>query len=366
MSNLASLREKWRRSRGSWLVARSALSWLCAFLAFALVCAVVSRFFPQKVSGVSLKEERFREQRKRIDILFVGSSRVIHGISPRVFDRNLRAAGRPWHSFNAGIDGMNPAEEFALVRRLLALHPPRLKYIFFEFQSDPGAGTPIRDDLVGERDVYWRDWDSVLAGFRKFALGVSSPLASSLGDKFSLGRLTYFGPLLSADLRLWVRNVTHFGNGFSIVEHVFGGRPAEANELDMPRQWDGYFPMGQPMTGKILSDYRKSLQDLRDHPVKRLPDPIMRSQLSRFARLMAAKNIRVVFLLPPSVVGNPGDEINAPPGSLLLAYDNLERYPLFYAEENRLDRWHLNARGADLFSQKLARDFLQALDSPDR
>jgi hypothetical protein len=347
-------------------IARSVLSWLCAFLAFALVCAAVGRFFPQKVSGVSLKEERFREQRKRIDILFVGSSRVFHGISPKVFDRTLHAAGRPWHSFNAGVDAMNPAEEFALVRRLLALHPPRLKYIFFEFQSDPGAGTPIRDDLVRERDVYWRDWDSVRAGFQKFALGVSSPLASSLGDNFSLGRLMYFGPLLSADLRLWVRNVTHFGGGFSIVQRIFGGLPANSNELNMPHQWDGFFPMGQPMTGKILSEYRKSLQDLRDHPVKRLPDPIMRSQLSRFAHLMAARNIQVVFLLPPSVVGNPGDEINAPPGSLLMAYDNLERYPQFYAEENRVDRWHLNARGADLFSRQLASDFVRALDSPDR
>ena len=70
--------------------------------------------------------------------------------------------------------------------------------------------------------------------------------------------------------------------------------------------------------------------------------------------------------VPPSVVGNPCDEINAPPGSLLMVYDNLERYPQFYAEENRVDRWHLNARGADLFSRQLARDFLRALDSPDR
>ena len=367
MSNLASLREKWwDKSRLMRLVARSALSWLCAFLAFALVCAGVSRFFPQKVSGISLKEERFREQRKRIDILFVGSSRVFHGISPQVFDRTLHAAGRPWHSYNAGVDGMNPAEEFALVRRILAMHPPRLKYIFFEFQSDPGAGTPIRDDLVRERDVYWRDWDSVLAGFRKFALGLSSPLASSYGDPLSLGRLMYFGPLLSADFRLWVRNVTHFGDGFSIIRRAFGSRADEASEVDMPRSWNGFFPMSQAMTGKILWEYRKSFQDLKANPVKRLPDPTMRSQLNRFARLMAARHIQVVLLLPPAVIGNPGDEINAPPGSMLLAYDNLDRYPQFYAEENRLDREHLNARGADLFSQELAEDFLRALDSPDR
>ena len=180
---------------------------------------------------------------------------------------------------------MNPAEGFALVRRLLALHPPRLKYIFFEFQSDPGAGTPIRDDLVRERDVYWRDWDSVLAGLRKFALGVSSPLTSSLGDKFSLGRLTYFGPLLSADLPPLGAQCDPFrGADFRSSSGLWWASGQEPVISKMPRQWDGYFPMGKPMTGKILSDYRKSFQDLRDHPVKRLPDLVMRSQLSRFAR----------------------------------------------------------------------------------
>ena len=79
MSNLAFSREEMaEKSRLMKLVARSVLSWLCALLAFALVCAAVSRLFPQRVKAVALKEERFREQRKRIDILFVGSSRVFH------------------------------------------------------------------------------------------------------------------------------------------------------------------------------------------------------------------------------------------------------------------------------------------------
>jgi hypothetical protein len=261
---------------------------------------------------------------------------------------------------------MNSAEGFALVRRLLGMHPPRLKYIVFEFQSDPGAEKPIRDDSVRERDVYWRDWDSVVGGLHKFALGVSSPLPSSVGDQFSVGRLTYFGPLLSADFRLWVRNVTHFGRGFSIATQIFGDFRRRAVIRKCRATGTGYFAMGRPMTGKILSDYRRWLQDLRDHPANRPPDPITRSQLSRFADRMASKNIKVLFLLPPSVVGNPGDEIDAPSDVPLLAYDNLERYPQFYAEENRMDSWHLNARGADLFSQQLASDFLRALASPER
>ena len=58
MSNLVAPRKVAEKSRLMSLVARSALSWLCALLAFALVCAAVSRFFPQRVKGVALKEER--------------------------------------------------------------------------------------------------------------------------------------------------------------------------------------------------------------------------------------------------------------------------------------------------------------------
>ncbi len=316
---------------------RSALVWLCALFAFALVCAVVSRLFPERISVISLKEERFREQRKKIDVLFGGSSRVFHGFSPQVFDRTLHEAGRPWHSFNAAMDGMNPAEEFALVRRLLATRPSHLRYIFLEFQSDPAAGTPIRDDQVRERDVYWRDWRSVAAGFRKFAIGLSSRLPSTIGSPYSLDRLNYFGPLLAADIRLWVRNATHLGDGFTLLASAFGQPKKLADEPDFPRNWDGFFPMDQPMTGKILAEYRKSYRGLREHPVRRPPEPVMRSQLRRFANEMAAKNIQVVLLLPPAVIGNTGDEINAPAGVTLLAYDDPIRYPQFYVEENRLD-----------------------------
>jgi hypothetical protein len=126
---------------------------------------------------------------------------------------------------------------------------------------------------------------------------------------------------------------------------------------------DGFFPMDTPLSGEFLKKYREAFAEMEKNRRARLPDPVMQDQLRRFAKTMAKYQITVVFILPPAVIGNPGDEINAPPGNPLLAYDDAARYPEFYAEENRLDRQHLNGRGAMLFSRQLATDFLRALDS---
>ena len=243
------------------------------------------------------------------------------------------------------------------------MHPPRLKYIFFEFQSDPGAGTPIRDDLVRERDVYWRDWDSVLAGFRKFALGLSSPLASSYGDPLSLGRLMYFGPLLSADFRLWVRNVTHFGDGFSIIRRAFGSRADEASEADMPRSWNGFFPMSQAMTGKILWEYPEIVPGSEGQSGEASAGPHHAQPIEPIRAPDGHETYSGCLTSAARGYRKPRRRNQCTAGSLFLAYDNPDRYPQFYVEENRLDRQHLNARGADLFSKELAEDFLRALNS---
>jgi len=350
----------------------AALNCVCALLGFIVVCLVIARVDSRDISGISAKVRNFRQQRKKIDILFVGSSRVFHGIAPKIFDRTLREHGYDWHSFNAGMDGMNPAEEQALVRQLLACHPPRLKYIFFEFQSDPAAGTPIHDNEVQERDVYWRDLPALVAGLRKFAIGFSSSLPSTFGSRFSLGRLRYFAPLLSADTRLWFRNFSHGGRGVDLLATLSSKKPsamhdpAAADYGYLRGYKDGFFPMDTPLSGEILTKYREAFAEMEKNRQAKLAEPVMQDQLRRFAKAMTARRIRVAFILPPAVIGNPGDEINAPPGTLLLAYDNVARYPELYAEENRLDRQHLNGRGAELFSRQLALDFLRALDSDRR
>lgn len=353
-------------------VSRYALSWLIGVLVFVFVCAGISKLFPQQVSGISLKVHRFTEEKDHVDVIFVGSSRIYHGIEPKVFDQTLVASGHQWRSFNVAMDGMTTAEGFAMVRRLVALHPKKLKYIFFEAQSAIAAGTPIGDQKVTERDVYWRDWDSLRSSFRTFAMGLTWPNGTLPGVPYSFRRLDDFGPLLASNVRLWIRNVTNVGVGTEIFQNAaaalppFKNPPPKPEGADIPANWDGYYAMSKPMSGETLATYRNAFADAHDHPVQRTPRRMMRGELRTFAQEMAAKKIQIVFVVPPSLMAGRGSGIHVPSGSRLFAYDDLDRYPQFYAEENRLDVEHLNGRGAELFSQTMAQEFVHSLDSPVR
>ena len=142
--------------------------------------------------------------------------------------------------------------------------------------------------------------------------------------------------------------------------------PPKPDGANLPPNWDGYYAMSTPMSGKILTTYRKALADAHNRPPQRVPRPMMRSELRRFAQEMAAKKIQIVFMVPPSLMAGRGSGIHLPSDSQLFAYDDFDRYPQFYAEENRLDVEHLNGRGAELFSQTLAQEFVRSLDSPVR
>jgi hypothetical protein len=358
-------------------VSQYAFSWLIGILVFVLVCAGISKFLPRPVSWISLKVQRFTEKKDDIDIIFVGSSRVYHGIDPKVFDQTLLASGHRSQSFNVAVDGMITAEGFAIVRRLLALHPRGLKYVFFEAQTEApsviAAATPTAGQKVKERDIYWRDWESLLSSFRMFAVGLSWPKGALPGAPFSLRRWNDFWPLLSANVRLWMQNATNVGTGLEILRGAIDALPPrpppsqqESNEASLPSKWDGYYAMSKPMSGETLTTYRKAFASVQDRPIRRVASPMMRGELKRFVQEIAAKKIEVVFVIPPSLKGGRGSGINVPSDSRLFAYDDFVRYPRFYDEENRLDVEHLNGRGAELFSRILAQDFARSLDSPVR
>ena len=107
-----------------------AFSWLTGIIVFGLVCAGIGKVFPRPIGWISPKVHRFTEKKDDVDIIFVGSSRIYHGIEPKVFDQTLDASGHQWRSFNAAMDGMTTAEGFAVLRRLVALHRLTLRCYF--------------------------------------------------------------------------------------------------------------------------------------------------------------------------------------------------------------------------------------------
>lgn len=249
----------------------------------------------QEVSAVTRKLQWLEQHKDDFNIVFVGSSRVFHGLSPRLFDEVASTRGQQSHSFNLGMDKMGMAQSMRIMRELVATGPRNLKYVFFEMESGTGM-------LPGGKNRAARP----------------GGLARAPGNH----RLGGLGP-----------------NG------------------------DGFYPMAGSMTAEMLPIYKERLATAKANPAQPQPNETVRSQLTTFAQELAAKNILVIFLVAPSLSPAHGAGVNAPTGSLLFSFDDLVRYASLYDENNRLDPEHLNARGAEIFTRTLAREFVDKLNS---
>ncbi len=255
----------------------------CGWLVF-LACAIALPRAHARAQEFGPKFQWFDGHKDNFEIVFVGSSRIAHGISPKLFDEIAASHGDHWRSFNLGKDKMKQRECLALARHVAALDPRKLKYLFLELQT-------TRAGSAGA-------WQGSGAGL---------------------------GP-----------------------------------------EGDGYFPIDRNMTGEMRPRYERFLQAAKAHPGPPAVDPAVRAELGRLQEELKARGIEIVFVVAPSLRGAHGAGVNAPRGSLLFSFDDLDRYASLYAETNRPDAEHLNNRGAEIFTRALAEQFLQALASPRR
>lgn len=66
------------------------------------------------------------------NLLFIGTSRLIEGVNPEVFDDTAKERGLTVRSFNFGLPGVNVVELLVLARRYLQTRPCCIKYAIVE------------------------------------------------------------------------------------------------------------------------------------------------------------------------------------------------------------------------------------------
>ena len=117
-----------------------------ALLPFAVLLAAQSLGAPPQLAEDSPRWQWFAEHRDSYDLIFIGSSRIYHGISPKLF---CEVTGRSWRGFNLGVDRMRTPACLEVAQRVIALHPAKLKYLFFELQAAGGPATAPNESEVG-------------------------------------------------------------------------------------------------------------------------------------------------------------------------------------------------------------------------
>ncbi len=342
---------------------RGALLTALAASSFALTAALLGNIAPYPEMGDLDDKLRFFEARRdAYDVLFFGSSRVLRGIVPEVFDHEMDEHGVAVRSFNFGTDGMGAHETAALVRRVLALHPGRLRWVVVELDGWSAALRP--ENRFKARAVFWHDSAETLSALETLVLTEPSPSR----------RLE----LSTAHLLHLAARTTAAGRGRDLVRTVRGaiapeGRAAAGAAAELARR-GGFEPFsasayGTPTTHPfrrrfldLLPAYRLAIRRLpaANRAVTELGAYNVSAVTSQVAAIRRA-GAQPVHLITPTARPTPELYSLAAAGRVpcLLVFNDPVVYPGLFAEERRFDAEHLTTDGARLFSRLLAERLAQ-------
>lgn len=314
--------------------------------------------------GMRAKYEAFASRKDEYDAVYIGSSRVFRAVDPQIVDSAVHAAGRPFRSFNFGLDGMMAFESDFVMRELLKLEPAKLEWIVFEANLfDPAYEFPGTDPR-SRQAVYWHTP-------RQTLLALESVWLSKL-------------PLAKRCELAWVHIETaawkfaNYGDGTVIAKRLLGWDGADIAKdvpLEIAYEDEGYQRM-EGLTTKFHTEGRveflKVLDKYKEY-VARIPTEnavgadlsaynfrALREQKEEVARVGA----ELVYVNMPNFRGTPDVIALAATGELphFLQYNDPQKYPEIFEVDRRQDRGHLSRKGAEDFSRHLADALLGLMD----
>jgi hypothetical protein len=322
---------------------------ICLFCFCVMSLGLHAFLARQEVAGISPKVRFIKEHRDEIDTLFIGSSRVYHGLNPSAFDAVTAAAGTPTHSYNFGVDAMLPPETFYVVDQILAARPRKLRWVFIELEDVQVTISP--EHLHTQRALSWHDWERTWIVAKKL-------LELDIHEKWKQkrSRILQNRNALAAHFHLFLQNLANTGRGLDQT-------PLNPQEEDLPQleyepKGDGYAPTAVRMEEQRRARYEAWVAadptSATGRDVDRYADEAFRHYAEEFRALGATL---IFFVTPGSKAFLPSKFIGNPPGAVM-AFNDARAFPSLYLPSSRIDEGHLNATGAEEFSRLLALRFL--------
>lgn len=316
---------------------RALVNALLFVAACAAGCALIGRRAPfPEVPGIFPKWSYFRENRDRIDVLFLGSSRFYHQIIPAQFDA---AVGRV-HSFNFGYDGMWPPESFYLLRQLLAMRPAKLKWVVIDLM-DINTQLDERNNST-LRMAYWHDLRHTALAFRDI-----------LASRFHWDQKA---DLLAQHGRLCASQVLNLGRGADLLNKRLAPKPPRRK----PYTWASAagFEAGPDlgMEGKVREGYLMTVERLKKGIPLKPVRPVFRDALHEIIHDVRRAGAEPIFVIAPTINGAE-NFTDIPDGAAVFAFNDPAQHPELFDPAKHYDAWHLNEKGAVDFTRLLAERF---------
>jgi hypothetical protein len=332
---------------------------ICVASAFGALLAtslIYHALLPPSIpEGVAEKLEFFAKHKDEFDTLFLGSSRFYYAVAPESFDNITRENGVPTRSFNFGIDGMNPPENFYVLDQILKTEPRSLKWIFVEVDN---IETKSHLKILGtHRLLYWHDGPRTALTLQK---AINPRPRTKWHQK--LNRLWSARRELILHLGLFEKQFTNVGRAADYFSSLAKVRAVESNPKLGPRG-DGYKLAGAAMSPERAENFRRKLaQELADSRPEFI-DPYAESAYRDCAAKIRQLGAAPIFVVAPSIFQSPLLFRKEPPGPLL-AFNDSKTYPQLYDAKVRVDDQHLTDTGSAEFTRLLALKFVEFARRP--
>jgi hypothetical protein len=342
-----------------------ALFWTgVALVAFLLTAAGVRALIPLP-NDYALRDklEVFREDRDGFDAVYLGSSRAHRAFRPEVIDARLSASGRSFRSYNLGVAGMRDFEIDAMLQRVLAMDPERLRWIVVELPRWERPALTRRNRKT-ERTLSWHT-------ARQTSLALESiRLADGLSQEERRQETV-------VHLELAGRRFTSLGRGPLLFEDLTSARSAETIEARASiRATRGYAPVEADRGRNVRDRRERFLENLEEYratvasaagrrvgAATSLPRSYNRRALDSQIRSVAESGRRIVYVTVPRPWGDDVAARLDASGLLpdLIDLDRPDLHPELFDPEQRFDDDHLNEEGARLFSELVAAELARRL-----
>ena len=326
-----------------------------ALAAFIATSAAIHALLPPMIpKGIAAKLKFFSEHRDEFDTVVVGTSRLYYSVSPEIFDKVTRESGLPTRTFNFGIDGMHPPENFYVLEQILKTKPRNLKWVVLEM----GDIQTRWDNILGtERAVYWHDWPHTALTLKK-----------ALNPR---GNARWFVKIT----RLWlarrdfISNLTLFGKQFTNVGRGADFFPSHEHERflgadsELGPNHDGYRLAGDAMSAERAAIFRQKLAQEVSEARPKFLDPATDQAYRTAAAEIRQAGAAPVFVVAPVLSQTTARFREAAPAPLL-SFNDSRKYPEFYDTKVRIDDAHLTREGAGQFTRLLAQEFARLVRQP--
>ena len=326
-----------------------------ALFFFVATSAIFHAVLPPMIpKGVAAKLKFFTEHKDEFDTVVVGTSRLYYSVSPQIFDAMTKENGLATHTFNFGIDGMHPPENFFVLEQILKTKPRNLKWVVVEL----GDIQTKWDNVLGtQRAVYWHDWARTKLTLEK-----------GLDPRGTANWLIKTTRLWLAR-RDFISNLTLFGKQFANVGRVADFLPdAERDRYadaasELGPNGDGYRRAGDPMSAERAVSFQQRLaKEISGAAPKYLDPATDRGYRSAAAEIRAA-GATPVFVVTP-VIFQARSRFRESPPAPILVFNDARKYPQFYDAKIRIDDGHMTQAASEEFCRALAAEFVQRVRQP--